>query len=123
MADAREVLRREHGDMPAYKVFFDRVETRVRDGSDAYLIEGEGWYGGDIDKLWVKTELEGEFRDGLEGAEVQALWSHAIDPWFDLQGGVRYDPRKGPEPGALGARSSRARPILVGGRRSYFPVE
>ncbi len=97
MADAREVLRREHGDIPAYKVFFDRIETRVRDGRDAYLVEGEAWYGGDIDKLWVKTELEGEWGDGVEGAEIQGLWSHAIDPWFDLQAGVRYDPQRGPD--------------------------
>ena len=27
---------------------------------------------------------------------MQALWSHAINPWFDLQGGVRYDPQPGP---------------------------
>ena len=95
MAEAREDLRREHGDLPAYKVFFDRIETRVRGGSDAYLVEGEAWYGGDIDKVWVKTELEGEWGEGVEGAEVQGLWSHAIDPWFDLQAGVRYDARRG----------------------------
>src|SRR3712207_8136129 len=49
--------------------------------------------GGDIDKVWVKTDVEGEWGRSPEGAEIQALWSHAIDPWFDLQGGVRYDPR------------------------------
>jgi copper resistance protein B len=27
---------------------------------------------------------------------VQALWSHAIDPWFDVQAGVRYDFRPDP---------------------------
>ena len=27
----------------------------------------------------------------LEEAEVQALWSRAISPYFDLQAGVRYD--------------------------------
>ncbi|MBA3511256.1 MAG: copper resistance protein B [Sphingomonas sp.] len=97
MAEAREDLRREHGALPAYKVFFDRIETRVRDGSDSYVVEGEAWYGGDIDKLWVKTELEGEWGEGVEGAELQGLWSHAIDPWFDVQAGVRYDPRKGPD--------------------------
>ena len=95
MAQAREELRREHGDLPAYKVFFDRIETRARDGSDAYLVEGEAWYGGDINKVWLKTELEGEWGERLEGAEVQGLWSHALDPWFDLQTGVRYDLRRG----------------------------
>jgi copper resistance protein B len=101
MAEAREVLRREHGDLPAYKVFFDRIETRVRDGRDSYLVEGQAWYGGDIDKVWLKTEVEGEWGEGVEGAEVQGLWSHAIDPWFDLQAGVRYDVRRGPDRGHL----------------------
>lgn len=95
MAESRDVMRREHGDLPAYKVFFDRIETRIRDGGDAYLVEGEAWYGGDINKVWVKTELEGEWGEGLEGAEVQGLWSRAIDPWFDLQAGIRYDARRG----------------------------
>lgn len=95
MASARAMLQREHGGMSASKVLFDRIEARLRDGEDGYLVDGQAWYGGDIDKLWVKTELEGEFAHGLEEAEVQALWSHAIDPWFDLQTGVRYDAREG----------------------------
>ena len=96
MAPSREVLRKEHGDMPVYKVFFDRLETRVREGADSYLLEGQAWYGGDIDKLWLKADVEGEWRHGIETAEVQALWSHAIDPWFDVQAGVRFDPQPGP---------------------------
>jgi copper resistance protein B len=95
MVSARETMRREHGDMPVFKVLFDRIEARLREGSDGYLVDGQAWYGGDIDKFWLKTELEGEFGQGLEEAEVQALWSHAIDPWFDLQAGIRYDARTG----------------------------
>ena len=49
------------------------------------------WYGGDIDKLWLKTEIEGEYGGKPEQAEFQALWSHAIDPWFNLQTGIRLD--------------------------------
>ena len=33
-----------------------------------------------------------DFSPSVEHAEVQALWSHAIDPWFDVQTGVRVDP-------------------------------
>lgn len=97
MAEAREELRREHGALPAYKVFFDRIESVINKGPNSYLIEGQAWYGGDIDKFWLKTEVEGEFGGGIEEAEIQGLWSHAINPWFDLQTGVRYDPRSGPD--------------------------
>jgi copper resistance protein B len=92
----RNILREEHGGLPAYKVFIDRAETRVRDGQDGYQFDAQAWYGGDIDKLWLKSEVEGYWGEKLEHAEVQALWSHAIDPWFDLQAGVRYDPQPGP---------------------------
>ena len=89
-------IEREHGGMLAYKLLVDRAETRVRDERDGYLLDAQAWYGGEIDKLWLKSELEGPWGKKLEHAEVQALWSHAIDPWFDLQAGVRYDPQPGP---------------------------
>ena len=69
----------------------DQAETRVGHGRDGYFINAEGWYGGDIDKLWLKTEIEGAYGSKPGQAEVQALWSHAIDPWFNLQSGVRID--------------------------------
>lgn len=97
MAEAREELRREHGSIVTSKVMLDQLEARIRKRRDGYLVEGEAWYGGDINKLWVKTELEGEFGRSPEHAEVQALWSRAINPWWNLQAGVRYDVRPDPE--------------------------
>ena len=97
MAEAREEMRREHGDLRTYKVLIDQLEAKLRDGRDGYGWDAQAWYGGDIDKIWFKTEGEGEFGHSVETAEVQALWSHAIDPWFDLQAGVRYDFRPDPE--------------------------
>ena len=96
MQRSRNILREEHGGMPAQKVFIDRAEARVREGQDGYLFDAQAWYGGDINKLWLKSEVEGSWGKQLEHAEVQALWSHAINPWFDLQAGVRYDPQPGP---------------------------
>lgn len=96
MNRSRNILRKEHGGMPVAKLFVDRAETRVRDGQDGYLLDAQAWYGGDINKLWLKSEVEGSWGEKLEHAEVQALWSHSIDPWFDLQAGVRYDPQPGP---------------------------
>jgi copper resistance protein B len=95
MAASREELRREHGDLTAYRFFLERAETRIRDGRDGYLVDAQAWYGGDINKFWVKGEVEGAWGEKVEHAEIQALWSHAIDPWFDLQTGIRYDPQPG----------------------------
>ncbi|HEX8444956.1 MAG TPA: copper resistance protein B [Allosphingosinicella sp.] len=97
MAAAREGIRAEHGDHRVGKLLVDRLEARIRDGRDGYAWDGQGWYGGDIDKLWVKTEGEGAVGGAVEQAEVQALWSHAIGPFFDLQAGARYDLRPRPD--------------------------
>lgn len=91
MAEARRELREGHGSIRTYKILIDQLETRIRNGRDGYFLNAEAWYGGDINKLWLKTEIEGSFGEEPEQAEFQALWSHAIDPWFNLQGGVRYD--------------------------------
>jgi copper resistance protein B len=97
MADARDQLRSEHGDITLSKVMIERLEVRIRDGRDGYAWDGQAWYGGDIDKLWIKSEGEGSFGESPESAEVQVLWSHALDPWFNLQTGVRYDFRHNPD--------------------------
>ena len=85
------LLTKEHGGMAAAKLLIDQAETRVRKGRDGYFLNAQGWYGGDIDKLWVKTEIEGAYGRAAEQVEFQALYSHAIDPWFNLQAGVRLD--------------------------------
>jgi copper resistance protein B len=97
MAASREEMREHHGGLNAFKVLVDQAEVKIRNGREGYGWDGQGWYGGDINKLWIKTEGEGSFGEGVEAAEVQALWSRAIDPWFDLQLGVRYDVRPEPE--------------------------
>lgn len=96
MAKSRMMLRHENGGVPAYSIIFNIAEYRVQKGADAYRWDGEGWFGGDIDRFVVKTEGEGAIRGGIESAEVQALYSRAIDPWFNLQAGIRQDFKPGP---------------------------
>lgn len=91
MRASREALRVENGGMTWFWFQGDRAEYRAREGGDGYLWDVQGYYGGDIDKLWLKSEGEGSVGDGPESAEVQALWSHAIGPWWDLQAGMRQD--------------------------------
>ena len=101
MDGARDVFRREHGSIRSYMVLIDQLEARIQNGRDGYAWDGQAWYGGATDRLWIKTEGEGEFGRSPERAEVQALWSRALDPWFNLQAGVRYDFRPDPERGYL----------------------
>lgn len=96
-ARSRAELAREHGGLSAYKLLIDQLEVRFGDGREGYSWDAQFWYGGDTDKLWVKAEGEGAFGEAFDGAEIQALWSRAIDPWFDLQAGVRQDIGAGPD--------------------------
>ncbi|HWJ70392.1 MAG TPA: copper resistance protein B [Sphingobium sp.] len=97
MAPARDIVRREHGDITSSMILIDQLEAVIGKGKDGYAWSAQGWYGGDIDRFWVKTEGESHFGEPLASAEVQALWSHALDPWWNLQTGIRHDFRAGPD--------------------------
>ena len=94
MAPSRENLARENGGMRTGSVFIERLEARIAadGGEDGYVWDAQAFYGGDINRFVLKTEGEGEFGGELEDAEIQALYSRAIGPFFDLQAGVRFDP-------------------------------
>lgn len=52
--------------------------------------DAEAWYGGDMHKVWLKSE--GEWEDGtLESAEFQLLVSQMLDAFWDSQAGIRFD--------------------------------
>lgn len=91
MAASRASVAREVSGMPVFWFQADRAEYRARQDKDGYLWDVQGYYGGDIDKVWFKSEGEGAFGEKPEAAEAQALWSHAIGPWWDVQAGVRHD--------------------------------
>jgi copper resistance protein B len=93
----QETLIDEHGGLKTWMILADQLEYRIRDGRDGYKWDAQGWYGGDYDKLWVKSEGEGSFGEAAEQAELQALYIRSIDPWFNFQIGVRHDFRPDPE--------------------------
>ena len=91
MAAARKQLREEHGGSTVSMVMANLAEYQSVPGGGGYRWEGEAWIGGDINRFVVKSEGDGSRRNGLSAAEAQALYSHAIGPYFDLQTGVRQD--------------------------------
>ena len=96
MVMARHHLYTNHGAQNFYQVAVNLAEYQARKGRDGYRWDADAWYGGDINRLWLKSEGEGSFGRGVEDAEVQALYSHAIGPYFNVQGGVRYDIKPNP---------------------------
>ena len=72
------------------KFMFDKIELRDNDDENPFVLEGQFWIGHDLDKLWVKTEFESAGGE-TEEAELQALYSKAIAPYWDFQLGIRKD--------------------------------
>lgn len=91
MQEGRHHFYNMHGGETYSQALLNLGEYQFRKGGDGYRWDGEAWYGGDINRLWFKSEGEGATRGGLDSAELQALYSRAIGPYFNLQTGVRQD--------------------------------
>lgn len=97
MARSRAAMMKEQGATLFGQVLLNVFEYQARKDGAGYRWDGEGWYGGDINRLWIKSEGEGTSRGGLETGEVQALYGRAVGPYFNLQAGVRQDFGRGPD--------------------------
>ena len=92
MAAAKRKLQAGSGGGTLLFLQADRFEYQSNEGAPRLLWDAQGWVGGDIHKVWMKTEGEYLFDDdAFEEAEVQVLYSRAIAPYFDFQAGVRHD--------------------------------
>ena len=91
MRASREDLQKTHGDFNLFWFQADRAEFQARESRNGYLWDLQGFYGDTTDKFFFKSEGEGSFGEPIEELEIQALYSHAIAPFFDLQAGVRQD--------------------------------
>lgn len=92
MAKARQMLKAKNGAQWNSLVLGERFEYHSNGGNALAVWEGQGWVGGDVRRLWFKTEGEYDTsEDRFEEAELQALYSQAVSPFWDLQLGLRYD--------------------------------
>jgi len=96
MERARSMMMRDDGGRTYSKVMLNLAELQAHKGRDGYRWDGEAWIGGDRNRLFLKSEGEGTFHDSVDEVEVQALYSRAVGPYFNLQAGVRHDFRSGP---------------------------
>jgi copper resistance protein B len=76
------------------KFLLDRAEWREVDDASAGFWDLHAWYGGDYNKLWIKSE--GVVREGNTEARGELLWDRIVSPWWHVQAGVRHDIGEGP---------------------------
>jgi copper resistance protein B len=80
------------------KVMLDQLELEGGSGGTALAWDAQAWYGGDYNKVWLKTEGSPDPGD-YDASRNELLWDHALTRWWDLQTGVRYDLGHGPARG------------------------
>ncbi|MCV0415684.1 MAG: copper resistance protein B [Brevundimonas sp.] len=90
MEASRALLIEENGAMTTTAVVVERLEVTRSNGEEGLLWDLNGWSGGDINRFWWKSEGETDLDGDVEG-EVQALYSRAIRPFWDVQAGVGQD--------------------------------
>lgn len=77
-----------HDDYAYGMVLVDRFELQSVDAVEQLVWDAQGWYGKDINRLWI--ESEGSYNDEhageLENFDVQ--YSRRISPFWDLQLGL-----------------------------------
>jgi copper resistance protein B len=86
----------EHGAKLYGQVLVEQLEYRFQNGKDVMNWDAQAWYGGDYEKIRLKTEGALRPSDGVEDAEVQLLYARLVAYYWDIQAGVRHDFR--PEP-------------------------
>lgn len=73
-------------------LLLDQLEYRLGSGDDQFRWDAEGWYGGDFNRFWFKTEGEQTVQGPSAGrAEIHGYYSRLIAPFWDAQIGLRYD--------------------------------
>ena len=97
MAAARAALLKGMGEKLSL-VKVEQLEWRNHKGRDGYAWDAKAWYGGDIDKILLRSEGDGARGESLEKGEIQGLWSHAVNHLYNVELGVRQDFAAGPKP-------------------------
>lgn len=73
----------------------DRLEVSDTDAGTALGWDGMAWIGGDVQRLWLRSE--GTAIDGhLEHGDVEVLYGRSVRTWWDVVAGMRQDVGEGP---------------------------
>jgi copper resistance protein B len=90
MPDSEMIRVMEMDDTAPHAMFkLDELERGRSDDATSTAWNAQGWYGGDFDKLWLRSE--GERETGRTDGRVETFWDHAFASYWDWQIGARHD--------------------------------
>jgi len=92
-AAAFPTLRHEgmtHGSAVYGRVLFNRLEAWDADQGTGQDWEGSASVGGDVQRLWLRSE--GEREGGRTGSfDLEVLYGRGVTPWWDVVAGLKHD--------------------------------
>jgi uncharacterized protein involved in copper resistance len=123
MDRSRHEMMKENGGQTTGFISLNLAEYQARKGRDGFRWEGEAWYGGDINRLTLKSEGETVLGEGIETVETQVALQPRHRTLFQRAGGHQAGFRTRSRPHLCDGRLRGARALLVRGRGRVFPVE
>lgn len=95
-------------------LLFDLLEFTRAPNFEAARWDVVGWYGGDIERVWVKTEGRYNAARRVGDTDLQLLYGRLISPFIDFQAGIRYEQQ-------LSRTNTRGRSFAVVGVQGLVP--
>ncbi|MEO5812579.1 MAG: copper resistance protein B [Rhodanobacter sp.] len=84
-----------HGRTPVGMLLIDQFEVFDSKNGSGQTWEAQGWYGNDVNKLWVRTEGD-RSRGKIEDGDVEVFWNRNVATFWSTQLGVRHELGDGP---------------------------
>jgi copper resistance protein B len=75
----------------------DRLELAPGRAGTPIEVDAIGWWGGDVNRLWIRAEAEQETEHEPGELQAEALYGRLVAPYWDALFGVRVDHRWGEE--------------------------
>jgi copper resistance protein B len=79
----------------SYLLIDQLEEQSLKGGVTGTRWDATGWTGGDVNRLWFKTEGFSSFSPQYRSAEASVLYGKLIKPFYDFQAGIRFVPGLG----------------------------
>ena len=80
---------------PHWFALLDQLEIAPNREGTPLSVDTTGWYGGDVNRLWIRAEAQQETERRTGEMQAEAFYGRLMSPFWDALIGVRLDHRWG----------------------------